>query len=84
MTAQERDTAVADVRPIMKELAAKYGEDIQLLQMPDKATGKEKLSCDMVQEMWAKVLQLPESCRRRDSAGGFRAGVTMVAGFLGT
>ena len=61
VTAQERDTAVADVRPIMKELAAKYGEDIQLLQMPDKATGKEKLSCDMVQEMWAKVLQLPES-----------------------
>jgi hypothetical protein len=22
--------------------------------------GKEKLSCDMVQDMWAKVLKLPE------------------------
>ncbi|PWI78977.1 topoisomerase II, partial [Enterobacter sp. CGMCC 5087] len=40
--------------------ADKYGEDIQLLQMPEKAAGKEKLSCDMVQEMWAKVLELPE------------------------
>ncbi len=35
-------------------LADKYGEDIQLLQMPEKAAGKEKLSCDMVQEMWAE------------------------------
>ncbi|MDY1037772.1 topoisomerase II [Lelliottia sp. CFBP8978] len=61
VTAQERETAIADVRPIMKELAAKYGEDIQLLQAPDKAAGKEKVSCDMVQEMWAKVLKLPES-----------------------
>lgn len=60
VTQAERETAVADVRPIMKELADKYGEDIQLLQMPEKAVGKEKLSCDMVQEMWAKVLKLPE------------------------
>lgn len=60
VTQAERETAVADVRPIMKDLAEKYGEDIQLLQMPEKAVGKEKLSCDMVQEMWAKVLKLPE------------------------
>ncbi|MGV2813141.1 topoisomerase II [Enterobacter cancerogenus] len=60
VTQTERETAVADVRPIMKDLADKYGEDIQLLQMPEKAVGKEKLSCDMVQEMWAKVLKLPE------------------------
>ena len=60
VTQAERETAVADVRPIMKDLADKYGEDIQLLQMPEKAVGKEKLSCDMVQAMWAKVLKLPE------------------------
>ena len=60
VTQAERETAVADVRPIMKDLADKYGEGIQLLQMPEKAVGKEKLSCDMVQEMWAKVLKLPE------------------------
>ena len=60
VTPAEREAAVEDVRPIMKQLADKYGEDIQLLQMPEKAVGKEKLSCDMVQEMWAKVLALPE------------------------
>lgn len=59
MTPAEREAAVEDVRPIMKQLADKYGEDIQLLQMPEKAAGKEKLSCDMVQEMWA-MLALPE------------------------
>lgn len=60
VTPAEREAAVEDVRPIMKQLADKYGEDIQLLQTPEKAVGKEKLSCDMVQEMWAKVLALPE------------------------
>lgn len=60
VTPAEREAAVEDVRPIMKALADKYGEDIQLLQTPEKAAGKEKLSCDMVQEMWAKVLALPE------------------------
>lgn len=60
VTQAEREAAVEDVRPIMKELADKYGEDIQLLQTPEKAVGKEKLSCDMVQEMWAKVLALSE------------------------
>ncbi|EOZ1389187.1 TPA: topoisomerase II [Enterobacter hormaechei] len=60
VTPAEREAAVEDVRPIMKELADKYGEDIQLLQMPEKAAGKEKLSCDMVQDMWAKVLAMPE------------------------
>lgn len=43
MTQAEREAAVEDVRPIMKELADKYGEDIQLLQMPEKAVGKEAL-----------------------------------------
>jgi hypothetical protein len=60
VTPEERAAAVADVRPIMKELADKYGEAIQLLQTPEQAVGKEKLSCDMVQDMWAKVLKLPE------------------------
>ncbi|TKK17696.1 topoisomerase II [Enterobacter cancerogenus] len=72
VTQAERETAVADVRPIMKDLADKYGEDIQLLQMPEKAAGKEKLSCDMVQEMWAKVLALPE----QKAAGVIRLAVS--------
>lgn len=57
---EERETAVADVRPIMEELSDKYGEDVRLLVMPENAVGKEKLACDMVQEMWGMVLKLPE------------------------
>ncbi len=53
------------MRPIMKQLADKYGEDIQLLQTPEKAVGKEKLSCDMVQEMWAKGAGAAGGRRRR-------------------
>lgn len=74
MTPEEREAAVTDVRPIMKTLADKYGEDIQLLQMPEKAVGKEKLSRDMVQEMWAKVLALPE----QKAAGVIRLAVSEV------
>ena len=72
VTPAEREAAATDVRPIMKALADKYGEDIQLLQMPEKAVGKEKLSCDMVQEMWAKVLKLPE----KQAAGVIRLAVS--------
>ncbi|HHA1916773.1 TPA: topoisomerase II [Enterobacter asburiae] len=72
VTQAEREAAVEDVRPIMKALADKYGEDIQLLQIPEKAAGKEKLSCDMVQEMWAKVLALPE----QKAAGVIRLAVS--------
>ncbi|HBL4918276.1 TPA: topoisomerase II [Enterobacter hormaechei] len=72
VTQAEREVAVEDVRPIMKQLADKYGEDIQLLQMPEKAAGKEKLSCDMVQAMWAKVLALPE----QKAAGVIRLAVS--------
>lgn len=72
VTQAEREAAVEDVRPIMKQLADKYGEDIQLLQTPEKAAGKEKLSCDMVQEMWAKVLALPE----QKAAGVIRLAVS--------
>jgi hypothetical protein len=43
VTQAEREAAVEDVRPIMKALADKYGEDIQLLQMPEKAAGKALL-----------------------------------------
>lgn len=74
VTPQERETAVADVRPIMQALAAKYGEDIQLLEMPQKATGKEKLMCDMVQELWGNVLALPEN----RAAGVIRMAVSQL------
>lgn len=60
VTPAEHAAAVEDVRPIMQELTVQYGKDIQLLVMPENAVGKEKLTCEMVQAMWGKVLKLPE------------------------
>lgn len=57
---EEHAAAVDDVRPIMQDLASQYGVAIQLLVMPENAVGKEKLTCELVQAMWAKVLALPE------------------------
>lgn len=57
---EEHAGAVEDVRPIMQDLTVQYGKDIQLLAMPENAVGKEKLTCELVQAMWAKVLALPE------------------------
>ncbi|MFK3708955.1 topoisomerase II [Leclercia adecarboxylata] len=57
---EEHAAAVEDVRPIMQSLASQYGVAIQLLVMPENAVGKEKLTCEMVQAMWGKVLALPE------------------------
>lgn len=60
VTPEEHAAAIEDVRPIMQELTVQYGKDIQLLVMPENAVGKEKLTCEMVQAMWGKVLKLPE------------------------
>lgn len=60
VTPEEHAAAVEDVRPIMQELTVQYGKDIRLLVMPENAVGKEKLTCEMVQSMWGKVLKLPE------------------------
>ncbi len=60
VTPEEHAAAVEDVRPIMDALADDYGQGIQLLVMPENAVGKEKLTCEMVQAMWGKVLALPE------------------------
>ena len=57
---EEHAAAVEDVRPIMQSLASQYGVAIQLLVMPENAVGKEKLTCELVQAMWGKVLKLPE------------------------
>jgi len=60
VTPQEIQQAETDVVPIIQKLTGKYGEDIELLQMPQKGKGKEKQSCDLVQDLWNNVLALPE------------------------
>lgn len=60
VTPQEITRAETDVVPIIQKLTVKYGDDIELLQSPAKGKGKEKLSCDLVQDLWNDVLALPE------------------------
>ncbi len=60
VTPQEIQQAETDVVSIIQKLTGKYGEDIELLQMPQKGKGKEKQSCDLVQDLWNNVLALPE------------------------
>jgi len=60
VTPQEIQQAETDVVPIIQKLTGKYGDDIDLLQMPQKGKGKEKQSCDLVQDLWNNVLALPE------------------------
>ena len=59
VTPQEIQQAETDVVPIIQKLTGKYGDDIELLQMPQKGKGKEKQSCDLVQDLWNNVLALP-------------------------
>lgn len=72
VTPEEVARAQTDVVPIVQKLAAKYGDDIELLQAPGKAVGKEKVSCDLVQDLWNNVLALPE----KDAAGVIRFAVS--------
>ncbi|MBZ0057811.1 topoisomerase II [Leclercia barmai] len=60
VTPQEIKQAETDVVPIVQKLTTKYGDDIELLQAPQKGQGKEKQSCDLVQDLWNNVLALPE------------------------
>ncbi len=60
VTPHEIQQAETDVVPIIQKLTGKYGDDIELLQMPQKGKGKEKQSCDLVQDLWNNVLALPE------------------------
>lgn len=72
VTPEEVARAQTDVVPIVQKLAAKYGDDIELLQAPGKAVGKEKVSCELVQDLWNNVLALPE----KDAAGVIRFAVS--------
>lgn len=60
VTPPEIQQAETDVVPIIQKLTGKYGDDIELLQMPQKGKDKEKQSCDLVQDLWNNVLALPE------------------------
>ena len=64
------DVKVRSAKPEEKAYKLTDGDGMVLLVHPNGSKywrlryrfgGKEKVSCDMVQEMWAKVLSLPEN-----------------------
>ncbi len=61
VTQQERDQALEDLRPVVAQLAQKYGQDMEIMSQPEKGVGKEKVTCDIVRDLWAGVLALPEA-----------------------
>lgn len=46
-------------------LVKKYGQDIEIMPDPHKGVGKEKVACNIVQDLWNNVLTLP-----KDQAAG--------------
>lgn len=60
VTDKERQDAQQHLQPIIAVLVKKYGQDIEIMPDPRKGVGKEKVTCDMVQNLWSNVLTLPQ------------------------
>lgn len=59
VTAQEKKLALQDLQSIGPGLVQRFGPDIQIMADPSKGVGKEKVACEMVQDLWSQVLTLP-------------------------
>lgn len=60
VTDKERLEAQQHLQPVIAILVKKYGQDIEIMPDPRKAIGKEKVACDIVQDLWNNVLTLPQ------------------------
>ena len=59
VTAEEKQLALQDLQAISPGLVQRYGDDIQIMADPNKGIGKEKIACEIVQDLWTQVLKLP-------------------------
>lgn len=60
VTDKERQDAQQHIQPVIALLVQKYGKDIEIMPDPRKGIGKEKIVCNMVQDLWNNVLKLPQ------------------------
>lgn len=60
VTDAERQLALRAMQPITRKLYTQYGSDLFLMAKPEKAVGKEKMTCNIIQDLWREVLLLPE------------------------
>lgn len=72
VTDAEKQQALQDLRNVVPTLAQRYGEDLQIMAEPQKGIGKEKIACNLVQDMWTEVLTLPAA----NAAGVIRLSVS--------
>lgn len=72
VTEAEKQQALQDLRSVVPALAQRYGQDLQIMAEPQKGLGKEKIACDLVQDMWTEVLKLPAA----QAAGVIRLSVS--------
>lgn len=68
VTDEERQNAQKNVQSIMQSLIPKYGQDLSILSAPHNGLGKEKIACELVQDLWNNVMQLPA----KEAAGVIR------------
>lgn len=60
-TAEDKQKALTDLQTLGPRLVQRYGDDIQIMSDPNKGLGKEKVACEMIQDLWTQVLTLPEA-----------------------
>ncbi|CAM6271362.1 Topoisomerase II [Citrobacter sedlakii] len=72
VTDAEKQQALQDLRNVVPTLAHRYGDDLQIMAEPQKGIGKEKIACNLVQDMWTEVLTLPAA----NAAGVIRLSVS--------
>lgn len=72
VTDAEKQQALQDLRNVVPTLAQRYGDDLQIMAEPQKGIGKEKIACNLVQDMWTEVLALPAA----NAAGVIRLSVS--------
>lgn len=72
VTDAEKQQAMQDLQNVVPILVQRYGQDVQLMAEPQKGVGKEKVVCDLVQDMWVEVLKLPAA----QAAGVIRLSVS--------
>lgn len=59
VTPEEKQLALQDLQTMSPGLVQRYGQDIQIMADPSKGVGKEKLACEMMQDIWTQVINLP-------------------------
>lgn len=68
VTDSERENAQKTIQSIAQKLIPRYGQDFFIMSDPRKGLGKEKIACELIQDVWNNILILP----KEKAAGAIR------------